>query len=87
MAKLIKAQMLTLESAKSLFHRANGLMRDTTFKVRQEKVLEYAAQSQASSYDCEFVALADDFGAKLITLDRALIAHFPDRAIHLTDYV
>jgi predicted nucleic acid-binding protein len=66
--------------------RAEMLMFSSEHPARGEKVLEYAANSQASVYDCEYIVLADDFGTILVTTDEPLIKHFPKIAVHLRDY-
>lgn len=85
--KFIRTGAISLEDANALFKKADGLMFCREHPPRSEKVLEYAAKSKASVYDCEYVVLADDFGTKLVTVDEALITHFPKTAMHLRDYV
>jgi predicted nucleic acid-binding protein len=84
--KMIRAKSLSLDEAKTRFKQAElQLYRECS--VQGDKVLEYSAKSQSSAYDCEYVVLADLLGLKLITTDEALIKHFPDTAVHLTDFV
>lgn len=49
-------------------------------------VLHLAGASGRSAYDCEFVALAEALGVRLVTADRELTRSFPDRAISLEDF-
>lgn len=44
------------------------------------RVLRLAADSGCTAYDCEFVALAERLGARLVTWDRQVLAAFPDLA-------
>ena len=37
--------------------------------------------------DCEYVALAEDLGVRLVTADRDVLRHFPRVAIHPRDFV
>jgi len=85
--KFVRTGSLKLEDAQALFKQADGLMFCREHPPRSDKVLEYAAKSKASVYDCEYVVLADDFGTILVTVDEALIKHFPKTAVHLRDYV
>lgn len=62
-------------------------MWDREFAVRPSGVLQCVAQSNRSSYDCEFVALALDLGLKLVTTDGPVVREFPAVAVHLRDYV
>jgi predicted nucleic acid-binding protein len=50
-------------------------------------VLELTALSTCTAYDCEFVALAQDLGVKLVTLDKQILAQFPETAIALDKFV
>ena len=45
--------------------------------VSDASVFRLASQSKCSAYDCEFVALAQLLGTKLVTEDRALLRAFP----------
>jgi predicted nucleic acid-binding protein len=46
--------------------------------VTSEHVLQLVSTSRCTSYDCEFVATAQQLGVPLITVDRAILAAFPD---------
>jgi predicted nucleic acid-binding protein len=86
MLRLIRAGEISREQALEYYGTCEQLLWGRTFSVRHEKALELAAGSDASSYDSEYVALANDLGLKLLTLDRPLIHHFPGTAIHLDEY-
>jgi predicted nucleic acid-binding protein len=45
--------------------------------VHSDEVLELAAQSGCTTYDCEYIELAKRHGLKLVTADKKLIAAFP----------
>lgn len=62
-------------------------MWDRELTVRLSTVLDCISQSNRSSYDCEFVALATDLGLKLVTTDEPVVREFPHVALHLRDYV
>ncbi len=50
-------------------------------------VLGLVESSPCSAYDCEYVALAEALGVRLLTYDRQVLASFPDRASTPTDYL
>ena len=54
--------------------------------VTSDHVLQLAAASRCSAYDCEFVALAQDLGVSLVTADQEILASFPDTAVPLTRF-
>lgn len=44
-------------------------------------VLELAMRSGCTAYDCEFVAVAKELEATLVTSDRQVLAAFPETAV------
>jgi predicted nucleic acid-binding protein len=67
--------------------QAIDLMRHREFDVSSLQVLELAAASTCSAYDCEFVALAQDLGVPLVTVDRQILDQFPQIAVSLDSFV
>ena len=53
----------------------------------QFKVLNLVAKSTCSAYDCEFVALAQDLGIPLVTMDKQIIRQFSEIALSLETYI
>lgn len=51
------------------------------FEINSIQVMSLVSESSCSAYDCEFVALADDFSVTLVTFDKMIIREFPDIAI------
>jgi predicted nucleic acid-binding protein len=49
--------------------------------------MELVASSECSAYDCEFVALAEDLGIPLVTVDKKLLKEFPQIAVSLDEYI
>lgn len=47
------------------------------YLVPSNLVMNKAAASACSAYDCEYVALAEDLNAPLVTSDRQVLAAFP----------
>jgi predicted nucleic acid-binding protein len=60
--------------------------RGREYAVVSHHVLDLAARSGCSAYDCEFVALAEDLNVKLVTNDRQLLKAFPRIAIAPKDF-
>jgi hypothetical protein len=63
------------------------LLHGREYEVPLAAVLGLAVGSSCSAYDCEFVALAQDLGAPLVTVDRQVLASFPGVAVALEDYM
>jgi predicted nucleic acid-binding protein len=66
---------------------ARQLMQDREFDVAPAGVLQLVSTSKCSSYDCEFVALAESFKVPLITSDKELLKNFPSIAISMEKFV
>lgn len=79
--------LIDLKDALLIISEAEQLMEDAEYEVASEQVIRLATQSGCSAYDCEFVALAMDLNAPLVTVDKKILARFPDVAISLDEFV
>lgn len=55
--------------------------------VDSKRVLELAYTSGCTAYDCEFVALAEELNARLVTSDKKILSAFPSIAISMKDFI
>jgi predicted nucleic acid-binding protein len=78
---------MTLEAALLALHSAEEIIGGREYRVSSEKVLELAAQSRCTAYDCEYVALAQDLGVPLVTADKQVLKAFPKIAVSLEKFV
>lgn len=74
---------LTLAQVRAIQAEAEALMAGNEFDVESDAVFELVQASNCSAYDCEFIALANMLGAKLVTMDGKLLKAFPDKAVAL----
>ena len=74
---------LTFEQARRLQSEAENLLAGGEHDVDSQRVLELARDSDCSAYDCEFVALAQQIGVKLVTMDAKILKTFPKHAVAL----
>jgi len=74
---------LSLDRATAIAAAAEDHMHGREFAVESARVLALAVPSRCSSYDCEFVALANDLGVSLVTNDRQILKAFPAVAVPL----
>ena len=51
------------------------------------RVLELAATSRLSAYDCEILILAQEMDSRLLTEDSGILDQFPDLALSLNDFL
>ena len=83
----IRKKIISLEKARQLQEQAELIMMDNEFEVPSTQVLNLINESGCSSYDCEFVALANHFNIKLITQDKKILKEFPSTAIKVSNYL
>ena len=82
----VRNEWFTLDQALTAWHTAEELMEGGDYTVPTIAAIELAASSGCSAYDCEFVVLARDLQVRLVTLDRELLARFPDVAVSLEEF-
>jgi predicted nucleic acid-binding protein len=83
LAGYVKRRDLDLPAAIRLFDSAADLVQGREHAPDSGLVLQLANQSGHSAYDCEFVALAMELNAPLLTADRRLAERFPEHAVLL----
>jgi len=83
LAGYMRRRTITFDQAHDLQAEAESLLNGSEFEVDSRAVLELVRDSDCSAYDCEFVALADKLGTKLVTMDKKLLRAFPACAIAL----
>jgi predicted nucleic acid-binding protein len=87
LAGYLRRNLIQLPLAKILADEAIKMMGESEFPVSAYKVLELVTNSNCSSYDCEYVALARQFDIPLLTKDKRILGQFPETAIRLEDFV
>jgi predicted nucleic acid-binding protein len=78
---LVRSKGLALEDGIQIASEAERSMSGREYSVVSDEVLRLAASSGCSAYDCEYVALAQDLGTRLVTADRQLLRAFPSIAV------
>lgn len=81
LAVYVHRGLLTVAEAWTKIQEAESVMRSSEFAVSFLSVLQLAADSGCSAYDCEFVALARELGVPLVTSDRRVLDRFKAEAI------
>jgi predicted nucleic acid-binding protein len=80
LAGYLRRDLLNLPRAVELMDEAELILAAHEERVSTEHVLQLVSSSRCSSYDCEFVAAAQQLGLPLVTEDRAILSAFPDVA-------
>jgi predicted nucleic acid-binding protein len=81
LAGWLRRGALSLDKAVSTAMDAEEYVRGREYSVPARDVLELAARSSCTAYDCEFVALARNLRTRLVTSDRQVLAAFPETAV------
>jgi len=87
LAMYMRKNLLSLEDAGQIMDEAVDLIQGREYEVPTLQVLRLVASSACSAYDCEFVALAKDLNAPLVTMDRQILNNFPEIAVSLELFV
>lgn len=77
LAKSIRQNLLTLSQAQAFMQNALLFMRGREYHPLPDDVLYLVAHSGCSAYDCEFVAIAQEMGIPLVSLDKQILKEFP----------
>jgi predicted nucleic acid-binding protein len=86
LAGIARRQLLDWRDAREAMQKAEALLRGKEHVVASAAVLSLAARSHCSAYDCEYAALAEEAGVKLVTNDKQLVREFPKLAVSLGDF-
>lgn len=87
MTLYMRQDLLSLGEALEFLEKAEEQMRDMEFHVNSTSVMRLAGESNATAYDCEYISLAKELGLPLVTIDRKLLASFPDIALSPEQYL
>lgn len=77
----IKKGIFEFEVAAEIMTEAERLMEGHEYSVSPIAVLRLSSRSRCSSYDCEYVSLAQELGVPLVTMDEQILAQFPETAV------
>jgi predicted nucleic acid-binding protein len=73
----VRRRRMDVEGAARAAATAEAFLRGREFEVESRRVLELAAGSGCTANDCEFVALAEALGSRLVTDDPKVLGAFP----------
>lgn len=83
----LRQNLLSFNKATIIIAKAEKRMLHRSFAISSELVMSLAVSSTCSAYDCEFVALAQDYEVPLVTFDRKLWREFPKTAVSPTIFL
>ena len=87
LALYLRKNILELSTVLQAMQEAEHLMESNAYEVNSTQVLQLVQNSGCSAYDCEFVALADDLGVRLVSFDKQICREFSGIAVHPKQFV
>ena len=72
-----RSRYITTATARDCLNRAAAFLQPQLFRVSHQAALEAALDYRVTAYDARFLALADQFGSRLVTEDARLRAAAP----------
>jgi predicted nucleic acid-binding protein len=78
---------IDVDRATAAMDAAQAILAGYEHQVANARVLQLAAVSRLSAYDCEFLALAESLAVPLVTEDRAVLKAFPDLALTMEAFL
>lgn len=87
LALYLRRSLLQLEDALAIMSQAERMMAGREVEAPSFQILSLAQASGRSAHDCEFVAVAEELGAPLVTADQQLVRAFPEIAASLDDFL
>ena len=83
LAGYVRRKTFTFDEVLKIQAEAETLLAGNEHEVDSRRVLELVRDSNCSSYDCEFIALAARLGTKVVTIDAKMLREFPQFAVPL----
>ena len=87
LATLMRVRRLPLARALAAFKASDQLVTDATIEPSTEECLRLAARGRVSTWDAEFVFVAEALGLPLVTADKRLARAFPRSVVPLEDLI
>ncbi|KAF3981702.1 MAG: type II toxin-antitoxin system VapC family toxin [Methylococcales symbiont of Hymedesmia sp. n. MRB-2018] len=83
----LRKEIITFEKALQLQETAESIMAHNEFDIPSAQILTLVNKSNCSSYDCEFVALAQYLNISLVTNDKKVLREFSSVATSVVDFI
>ena len=87
LAGYLRRKLLTESEANTAYLNVQKDLGANEFSVPTERIIKLVMASDCTAYDCEYVALAQDLGVPLVTMDKQLLKAFPRTAVSLENFV
>lgn len=85
-SKYLQTGGVNINEAKEIWANAVILFEPNEQQVNFEEVLMISVENNISAYDGQYIALARNLNAPLITEDKQLLSKFPSKASSMNDF-
>ena len=86
LAMVLRQKLISIDAAIDLIEKAEARLATREFFISSRAILQLVGKSRCSAYDCEFVALAQEYQVPLVTVDRQILREFSSTAISLAEF-
>ncbi len=76
LSRYLRKEILTLDEILLIIQQAEELLSNNEYQISSAHIMRLVYSSSCSSYDCEFVALAQYLSVPLITADKKILQQF-----------
>lgn len=87
LARYLRKKILNINEILLIVQQAENLLTDHEYDISSAHVMQLVKDSPCSTYDCEFVALAQYLDIPLITADKKILRAFPVVSQSLSSYL
>jgi predicted nucleic acid-binding protein len=87
LAYYLRKGVLTLRQATMVVQEAENLMQGGQFDVPSPEILALTEKHDCTAYAAEYIALAQELGVPLVTIDKMFLRKFPGIAIHADTFI
>lgn len=81
-SKYVRTNNISLSTGIAVLALAEEVMESRILNPLSETVLSTAVASECSTYDCEYIVLAQQLGCTCVTYDKKMLRAFPQIALH-----
>ena len=86
LAGYLRQKTLTEAEANAAYLNVQKDLGANEYSVPTERIIRLVLESDCTAYDCEYVALAQDFGVPLVTMEKQILRAFPKIAVPMEKF-
>ncbi len=87
LAFYLRKKVLTLRQASLIMQEAESLMQGGQFEIPSLDILTVTEKYDCSAYAAEYIALAQEQGVPLVTMDKMYLRKFPAVAMNAESFI